>query len=287
MFSHFVPNRIRIVSLVAVLFVVAMLVTPSSALSTASNPQESGPAMDTPIVESAHPYANNFNDFWTVEMPGAQATRIHFSRIELEDPADYLVVGDPSEKRTQVITGSYPNGLWTDPVPVSYVRIRLVTDVNVREWGFAVDQKEAVSYASTLRSPHPYHNNTDQAWTVLNTNPNPGPATRIHFSRIELEENVDWLILSDVSGNPYQYITGSPPGGPWSNGIPGIAVKVQLVTDGNVERWGFNVDSVQNTSPTTPAPPPGFPTLLESDHPYAPGLGASVSTGCIRRPLIP
>jgi hypothetical protein len=269
MLSQFFPNRIRSVSLVVVLCVVSMLVVPSSALSTASNPQESGPTIYTPIVESAHPYANGFNNFWTVEMPGAQATRIHFSRIELEDPADYLVISDPSDRRVQVITGAYPSGLWTDPVPGEFVKIRLVTDGTVRKWGFAVDQKEAVTYPSIVRSAYPYHNDTNESWTVYNTSP--GNATRIHFSRIELEENVDWLILSDAQDNPYQYITGSYPSGMWSLGIPGIAVKMRLISDGSVENWGFNIDSVQSTTANNPVPFPDFPTVAESSHPSTAG----------------
>jgi hypothetical protein len=184
-----------------------------------------------------------------------------------------LVISDPSDQRTQVITGNYPGGLWTDPIPGSYVRIRLITDVNVRQWGFAVDAKEAVAYPSKLRSSHPYHNNTDQTWTVLNDDPSPGQATRMHFSKVDLEENVDWLILSDIDDNPYQYITGSHPDGLWSIGVPGIAIKVRLVSDENVERWGFNVDQLQSTASNNPIPLPTLPAIVESSHP------ATASTG--------
>lgn len=269
MFSPLSPNRLRAASLVMVFCIVAMLAAPSGAVASASHPQESGPAVDTPIVESAHPYANNFNNFWTIEMPGAQATRIHFSRVELEDPADYLIITDPSDRRVQVITGAYPSGLWTDPVPGEFVKIRLVTDGTVRKWGFAVDRKEAVTYPSIVRSANPYLNSTNESWTVYNTTP--GNATRIHFSRIDLEENVDWLILSDAQDNPYQYITGSYPSGLWSNGIPGIAIKIRLITDGSVEHWGFNIDTVQSTSSAPPVPFPDFSAIAESSHPSTSG----------------
>jgi hypothetical protein len=236
-------------------------------LSSKSIDVQAGSLDDIPIVESAHPYPNNFDDSWIIECPGAEASRIHFSRIELEDDVDYLIISDASGLRTQIITGVYTDGLWTEPVPGEFVRIRLVTDRNVRKWGFAVDQKDAVEYPSIARSPHPYYNNTDESWTIYNPAPDP-EATRLHFSRIELEENVDWLILTDVEGNPYQYITGSYPDGLSSIGIPGIAVQVHLITDGSVEQWGFNVDRVENTTADAPLPPPTFATIIESDHPY-------------------
>ena len=266
--AKFSNHKLWIAPALLVLIVLALFSTAGATQSQLAAELLLEPAIDMPTVESEHPYANNFDDFWTIEMIGAEATRIHFSRIELEENADYLIISDPSEKRTQVITGSYPDGLWTDPVPGSYVRVRLITDVNVRKWGFAIDQKEAVAYPSLLRSAHPYHNNTDETWTVLNDDPTPGEATHIHFSKIDLEENVDWLILSDIDGNPYQYITGSHPGGLWSNGIPGIAVRVQLIADSNVEKWGFNIDSAESSTVSQPHEKPALPTLLESNHPY-------------------
>ncbi len=250
--------------LCALLLMTILWIPPSDRLAHA----QTGPLGDIPTIESEHPYANNFDHFWTIDQPGAEATRIHFSRIELKKNADYLIISDPSEQRTQVITGVYTDGLWIDPVPGEYIRIRLVTDRNVRKWGFAIDQKEAVDYPSIIRSVHPYYNNTDETWTVLSNDANP-EATRIHFSQIELEEDVDFLILSGIDGNPYQYITGSHPDGLWSMGIPGIAVQVQLVTDGSGEEWGFNVDAVESTTADSPESPPSFTTtLVESDHPY-------------------
>jgi hypothetical protein len=110
-------------------------------------PIASGPliVLSECIVESPHPYENNMTQTWTVANPdeNAHSTRVHFSQVDVE-PGDYIVLKDSTGEECQRITGSYPSGLWSKPVPGRVVQIQLVTDPSGTGWGFCLDQVETV-----------------------------------------------------------------------------------------------------------------------------------------------
>jgi hypothetical protein len=225
-----------------------------------------------PVVESAHPVANNFDDLWLISNPDptAGATRIRLARLSLEKEADWLIVMDAQDNEFQRLTGEYPNELWTVPVPGNLVKLRLVTDGSVRSWGFIADAVESVPYTTLAYSPHPYPNNATLEWRFNNLDPN-AKGTRVRFSRVELEPNADWLVIMDLEETPYQWITGEHPNGLWTIGVPGNGVIVRLVTDGSVQRWGFNLEKLESASPERPQPRPEVEVpLAESEHPYKP-----------------
>ncbi len=222
---------------------------------------------NTPIVESEHPYANNEDTYWVINNnSGQNAARIYFSRIELENTVDKIEIRDQNDTLIQEITTSAPNGMWSDVVPGSLIKIVLKSDGSGRFWGFAVEQIEYLNYTTIAYSPHPYPNNYNDVRTFLNPAPSPA-GTRLHFDRIELEQDVDYLIIMDADDNPYQWITGSHPSGFTSKAVPGAVIKLRHVSDGSGQRWGYNIDAIQTASPGTPDPPPTFPVALaESDH---------------------
>lgn len=127
-----------------------------------------------PVVESPHPYPNYYGESWLISNldTQAEATRLHFARLELEENVDWLIVMDAYDVEVQRITGSYPEGLWTEPVPGNLIRIRLVTDGSVRRWGFAADGVESVPYKTLAYSSHPYPNNANLEWRFDNLDPN-------------------------------------------------------------------------------------------------------------------
>ncbi len=69
-------------------------------------------------TESSHPYASKFDDTWLLSNPDGQAgaTRVQFSRIELEQDVDWLIIMDGKDAEMQRITGSFPEGLQTELV---------------------------------------------------------------------------------------------------------------------------------------------------------------------------
>ena len=230
-------------------------------------------AIDLPTIESVHPYANDYDNTWTVTNPdgAATATRVHFSRIELEDRVDYIIVTDVSGNEFQRITGVYTTGLWTDPVIGRDVKILLVTDSNVGKWGFAIDQVESIAQTSLIYSTHPYSNNATQSWTQTKAACG-ASGTKLHFSRLELEDGIDRIVVKDALDQEYQWITQSHSSGVWTAPVPGAVIKIQWVTDSSVPRWGFNVDQLDCDTPITltAAITQTFkPALVETDHPYS------------------
>lgn len=221
-------------------------------------------------TESAHPYASKFDDTWLLSNPDGQAgaTRVQFSRIELEQNVDWLVIMDGKDAEMQRITGSFPDGLQTELVPGNLVKLRLITDGSVQKWGFAVSRLESLPYTTLAYSPHSYPHKADLSWQFSNTDPQ-AQGTRLHFSRVDLEENVDWLVITDLKGESYQWITGHHKDGLWTLGVPGNGVGIKLISDGSVSDWGFNLDNLESAPPEVgQARPELKESLAESKHPY-------------------
>jgi hypothetical protein len=287
-------------------------------------PVASGPliVLSECIVESPHPYENNMTQTWTVANPdeSAHSTRVHFSQVDVET-GDYIILKDSTGEEYQRITGSYPMGLWSKPVPGRVVQIQLVTGPSGTGWGFCLDQVETVrlvylplvlkQYTPTdvpsvtrtptetpsptptrtptgvpsptltltltptptdtpsptpthtptptstpgclAESPHPYENGMHQTWVVTNPDPS-AEGSRIHFSRIELEDRWDKIWVKDSTGTTYQTIAGSYPTGLWSEPVPGREVQVLFITGPEGTNWGFCVDRVETAVLPTPTP---------------------------------
>jgi len=73
----------------------------------------------------------------------AQDTRVHFSQVDVLS-GDYVILRDSTGTEHQRITGYYPSGLWSKPVPGQVVRVQLVTNASGTGWGFCLDQLETV-----------------------------------------------------------------------------------------------------------------------------------------------
>jgi hypothetical protein len=84
--------------------------------------------------------------------PGAGGSRVHFSRVEL-DQGDKIYVKDSTGKTYQVILGSYPTGLWSEPVHGRDVQLLFVTGPSGTSWGFCVDRVETVVLPTSTPTP--------------------------------------------------------------------------------------------------------------------------------------
>lgn len=226
------------------------------------------PVMVT-VVESEHPYANDSNESWFISNDSTEkAFQLHFKRIELEAGVDRLLITDADGRVLQEIDVSYPDGLWTDPIPGVGAYVQLLTDGADTAWGFAVDKVAAFDYPTLGFSPHPYPNNSEEFLVLLNDDP-AATGTQVVFDRIELEDGVDYLVIMDADDKPYQWITGSYPNGLTSVAVPGVAAKVQLVSDASVRAWGYNIQQLLSGEPAEPQDKPSSPSaLVESAHPY-------------------
>jgi hypothetical protein len=96
------------------------------------------------VVESAHPYANNFDYTWTIHKDGATQIKVYFSKIETEANYDHLYVMDGSNNVVYDISDhtNYLNGATTGWITGDTVKLRLDTDYSVTKYGFRVYQIE-------------------------------------------------------------------------------------------------------------------------------------------------
>jgi len=132
------------------------------------------------LAASDHPYSNLEDRTWTLTNPdtSAQASRVHFLRLETQNTLDYVIVADGAGNEYQQISGVFPNGVRSVAVPGRVVRLRLVSDASGPAWGFCVDYMESAptSTAPTL-TPAPTRTPTSTLTvtpTGTGTQPTPG-----------------------------------------------------------------------------------------------------------------
>ena len=89
-------------------------------------------------LESPHPYPDNYDHTWTVEISGAKEISLHFKYIDVEKGYDYLYIKDANNKVVAKYSGYYSD-VWTPVVKGSIVHIQLTSDVAVNYTGFYID----------------------------------------------------------------------------------------------------------------------------------------------------
>ncbi|MCL5104384.1 MAG: C10 family peptidase [Armatimonadetes bacterium] len=111
-----------------------------------------------------------------------------------------------------------------------------------------VTQGGAQVFSQTIESPHPYPNRYDNTWTV--TGPVGTTTMRVHFTQLQLEQNLDFLYVKDAAGQIKQTYTGTPtfPGWDWSIPVTGSVLKLNLVTNNTGKLDGFTVDKYEAVS---------------------------------------
>jgi len=204
------------------------------------------------LPESAHPYANNYDNTWTYTHPGAGMLEITFSSDTItERNYDWIYIYDGSN--AQVGARYSGNDLAGKTVTVfgDTVKIRLQTDGSITSYGFSLTSivadlsvsVEKVTVTSGLpESAHPYANNYDHTWTY--THPGAG-MLEITFSPDTItERNYDWIYLYD--GNNAQVgarYSGNDLAGSTVT-VPGDTVKIRLQTDVSITGYGFSLTSI-------------------------------------------
>lgn len=92
------------------------------------------------ILESDHPYQNNYDATWTVTLPDATKVRLHFERYDIEGHYDHLRILDGSGNQIWDYSNSYGEQnysyVWTPWVDGDTIKVRLETDYSVTYWGF-------------------------------------------------------------------------------------------------------------------------------------------------------
>ncbi len=98
----------------------------------------------TSLVESAHPYDNDFDYTWTITKPGYEQIAVHFINISLEnmgayDTLDRVYVYDQNNNTLAVYKQDLVD-VWSPYGVGDTIYVRLVTDGSVLDDGFYIDQ---------------------------------------------------------------------------------------------------------------------------------------------------
>jgi len=204
------------------------------------------PELERVLAQSHHPYTNDYDNSWTITSSGARRMRIHFLRLETESGYDFVILHDASGVEVAVYDGNY-NDIWSPWVTGDTIRVRLVTDSSITNYGFLVDDQELaytdVEANATVvaESEHPYRNNTDQTWEVTSLG---ATRVRVHFLRLETESGFDYVsvysekgvLVAEYDGSHYAVWT------PW---VDGESLTIGLLTDGSIVGYGFVVDDLE------------------------------------------
>ena len=244
-------------------------------------PRTLGNWQEVQTVESDHDYTNNHHQSWTINgSPSASQMLVVFERFELETGYDYVTITDGDGGQRTRRTGNLRHAevlIQGNEVVLTLDTDYSVTDWGFRAIVFepadcvcpqvaapvcGVDGNTYSNACSAgcsdvqvahnspcqgspwitlprqIESPHDYPNNYDNTWTVSE-----GGARfiRLHFSRIEVEKNYDFLTVEDGAGNLVARYTGQD-SDVLTPAIAGDTAVIRLVSDYSVRQFGFEMD---------------------------------------------
>jgi hypothetical protein len=148
-------------------------------------------------------------------------------------------------------------------------QMNLTLDTGVQQnAAYGLDSFTVESYV--VESAHNYANNFDYTWTITKAG---ATSIRVHFTRIDVERNYDYVYVYDKSGTQLQRFTGSYSSGGWSAYSTSDTIKIRLTTDYSVVRWGFKIDQIDYE-----AGGGGGDNVLENGVPVTSSLSATGAT---------
>ncbi|MBP7715814.1 MAG: PKD domain-containing protein [Methanoregulaceae archaeon] len=208
------------------------------------------------LVESPHPYANNYEKTWIVTQPGADQVRLHFTKLEL-GVDDQLQLLDEDNNVLKSYAPNYWSGVllendyWSEWYSVNTIKVKLITNNEGNYYGFRIDQvdvrtTEQPAGQDLYESWHNYANNYQSTWIVTQ----PGAdQVRLHFTKLELGVD-DQLQLLDEDNNVLKSYAPNYWSGVllendyWSEWYSVNTIKVKLITNNEGNYYGFRVDQV-------------------------------------------
>ncbi len=100
-------------------------------------------------IASPHPYSNNSDQFWSYSHPGAELMRVHFTRINVEETYDAVLIGDDHNRSVPLdyFSGSYTD-VWSAWIPSDSIFVELTSDSIITKWGFQVDRVQIGTFSA-------------------------------------------------------------------------------------------------------------------------------------------
>jgi hypothetical protein len=94
-----------------------------------------------------------------------------------------------------------------------------------------------------IASAHNYANSYTYTWPTKTVTG--ATQIRVHFTKIDMESNYDFVYVLNSAGTQYSKFTGLYSSGVWSAWVPGTSLKVKMTTDSSVVKWGFATDLIE------------------------------------------
>jgi hypothetical protein len=136
---------------------------------------------------------------------------------------------------------AFPNIGIAQVIATDTGQMNLALDTGVQHnAAYGLDSFTVESYV--VESAHNYANNFDYTWTITKAG---ATSIRVHFTRIDVERNYDYVYVYDKSGTQLQRFTGSYSSGGWSAYSTSDTIKIRLTTDYSVVKWGFKIDQIE------------------------------------------
>src|SRR5690606_31180317 len=239
------------------------------------------------LVESPHPYANNYDKIWVINQPGADQMRLHFTKMEI-GYEDTLQLLDKDNKVLTTYTGAWDawdqkekpillENYWCEWYALDTIKLKLTTNNEVNNYGFRIDEvgirtTEQPVEQDLYESWHDYANNYESFWVISQ----PGAdQMRLHFTKMEIGYE-DTLQLLDKDNKVLTTYTGSWDAWDqkekpillenyWCEWYALDTIKLKLTTNNEVNNFGFRIDEVGIRTTEQPVEQ----DLYESWHDYA------------------
>ncbi|MBI2662218.1 S8 family serine peptidase [Candidatus Woesearchaeota archaeon] len=127
-------------------------------------------------VESAHPYADNYDHTWAITLSNFSNIALHFKNISLEqisnagDTTDRIYVYN-SLNQTIAIYKGVMDDVWTPASIGDTIYVRLLSDSSVTSYGFFIDQ--AIDGITNMTMNWSSCNKVVGGWDTYNNDPDP------------------------------------------------------------------------------------------------------------------
>jgi len=194
-------------------------------------------------VQSAHNYANNYDNTWTITKSGATSIRVYFYRYQVETNYDYIYVMD----KNSVVKNTYTSStskyyVWSSWITGDTAKIRLKTDSSVVYYGFQITKYEYVAgtgdtTAPTVSVTAPANGATVSGTTTISAS----ASDNVGVSSVEFY--VDSVLKGTDTSSPYSYSWSTTS---YSNGAHSIYAKAKDAA-GNTGTSSIILVTVSNT----------------------------------------
>jgi hypothetical protein len=146
----------------------------------------------------------------------------------------------------------------------------VMSAVFVADIGSGNEEVRSTTESYVVESPHNYYNNMDETYTI---HVEGAEWIKVHFTKIYMERNYDFLYIYDGDYNQIYKLTGYYRTGGTTQQLTGDTVYIRLTSDYTVTKYGFKTDWIEYELGSTPPPDTTPPTVSIT----APADGATVS----------